>query len=199
MTIETGARPSTHRRRIGGHVPGEAELWIFIMGDLTVFGVFFAVWGWNYARNPAMFELGRASMSQSIGLTETLTLISSSAAVVTALTHARWKQWSRAYAWYFAAIGFGAVFVILKALEYGRHLSTGLDPLAGEFFMYYFVFTGIHLLHVLVGLLGLSAAARSMRPRATRRYGVALLEGIGVYWHMVDVLWVVLFSLIYLI
>lgn len=180
-------------------MPAEAELWIFIMGDLTVFGVFFAVWGWSYARNPAMFELGRASMSQSIGLTETLTLISSSAAVVTALTRARWKQWSRACAWYLAAIGFGAVFVVLKAFEYGRRLTTGLDPLAGEFFMYYFVFTGIHLLHVLIGLLGLGAAARSMRPRATRRYGVALLEGIGVYWHMVDVLWVVLFSLIYLI
>lgn len=199
MTVQTDPRASTHRHRTAGHVPGEAELWIFILGDLTVFGVFFAIWGWNYAQNPALFELGRASMSQSIGLAETLTLISSSAAVVIALTHARWEQWSRAYRWYLAAIGFGVVFVVLKAIEYSHHLSVGFHALAGEFYMYYFVFTGIHLLHVLVGLLGLSAAARSMRPHAPRRYGTALLEGIGVYWHMVDVLWVVLFSLIYLI
>ncbi len=199
MTVETGPRTSAHRHGATRHVPGETELWIFIMGDLTVFGVFFTIWGWNYSRNPAIFELGRASMSQPIGLAETLTLITSSAAVVAALTQARWKQWSRAYGWYLAAIGFGAAFVVLKVVEYGRHLSGGIHPAAGEFFMYYFVFTGIHLLHVLVGLLALSAAARSMRPAAPRRYGVALLEGIGVYWHMVDVLWVVLFSLIYLI
>lgn len=199
MTVESGVRPSTHRRGTAGHVPGEAELWIFIMGDLTVFGVFFTIWAWNYAQHPQLFELGRASMSQPIGLAETLTLISSSAAVVIALTHARWEQWSRAYRCYLAAIGFGGVFVVLKAIEYGRHLSVGAHALAGEFFMYYFVFTGIHLLHVLVGLLGLSAAARSMRANAPRRCSIALLEGIGVYWHMVDVLWVVLFSLIYLI
>ncbi|MBF9521801.1 cytochrome oxidase subunit III [Mycobacteroides chelonae] len=180
-------------------MPGEAELWIFIMGDLTVFGVFFAIWGWNYSRNPAMFELGRASMSQPLGLAETLTLITSSGAVVAALTHARWKQWARAHGYYLTAIGFGSVFVVLKAVEYSRHLTAGSHTVAGEFFMYYFVFTGIHLLHVLVGLLGLSAAARSTRPTVTHRYGVALLEGIGVYWHMVDVLWVVLFALIYLI
>ncbi len=199
MSIETGPRTSAHRRSATGHVPGETELWIFIMGDLAVFGVFFTIWGWNYSRNPAMFELGRASMSQPIGLAETLTLITSSAAVVAALNHARWKQWPRAYGCYLTAIGFGAVFVALKVVEYARHLRAGTDPAVGEVFMYYFVFTGIHLLHVLVGLIALSAAARSMRPTAPRRYGVALLEGIGVYWHMVDVLWVVLFSLIYLI
>lgn len=192
-------RVPTHRTRTKVHIPGEAELWIFIMGDLTVFGVFFAIWGWNYSRNPAMFELGRASMSQPLGLAETLTLITSSAAVVAALTHARWKQWARAHGYYLTAIGFGSVFVVLKAVEYSRHLTAGSHTVAGEFFMYYFVFTGIHLLHVLVGLLGLSAAARSTRPTDTHRYGVALLEGIGVYWHMVDVLWVVLFALIYLI
>ncbi|SKL82189.1 quinol oxidase subunit 3 [Mycobacteroides abscessus subsp. bolletii] len=199
MSVEAGVRVPTHRTRTKVHIPGEAELWIFIMGDLTVFGVFFAIWGWNYSRNPAMFELGRASMSQPLGLAETLTLITSSGAVVAALTHARWKQWARAHGYYLTAIGFGSVFVVLKAVEYSRHLTAGSHTVAGEFFMYYFVFTGIHLLHVLVGLLGLSAAARSTRPTVTHRYGVALLEGIGVYWHMVDVLWVVLFALIYLI
>lgn len=198
MNVDIESRPRTHSRGREGHVPGEAELWIFIVGDLTVFGIFFAIWGWNYARNPGMFELGRASMSQPIGLTETLTLISSSAAVVTALNYARWKEAHRAFRYYLAAIAFGAVFVALKIVEYSHHVDAASDPALSEFFMYYYVFTGIHLLHVLVGMLGLSIAARSMRPDS-RRASVAFLEGIGVYWHMVDVLWVVLFSLIYLI
>lgn len=198
MNTETDSRPRAYPRGRTGHIPGEAELWIFIMGDLTVFGIFFAIWGWNYTQNPGMFELGRSTMSQPIGLAETLTLISSSAAVVAALNSARWKETRRAFRLYLAAIGFGAVFVVLKIVEYSRHLHEASNPALGEFFMYYFVFTGIHLLHVLVGILGLSIATRSMRPDS-RSASVAFLEGVGVYWHMVDVLWVVLFSLIYLI
>lgn len=65
--------------------------------------------------------------------------------------------------------------------------------------MYYFVFTGVHLLHVAVGLIALALMIRRcVRPAAEPR-DVGFLEGAAVYWHMVDVLWVVLFLLIYLI
>ncbi len=200
MSVDTvrpvSQKPVPRRRR---HVPGEPELWLFIMGDLTVFAIFFGVWVVNYRKNPGTFELGRAAMSQPIGLAETLALITSSAAVVFALNRARAAKWSRARRCYRVAISLGIVFVILKIIEYSRHASAPIGGDGGEFYMYYFVFTGIHLLHVLVGLLGLSIAARSMRPEATRGLSVAAQEGIGAYWHMVDVLWVVLFSLIYLL
>lgn len=197
MSVDAAQRAPTHGAPSGRHVPGEPEFWLFIMGDLTVFGVFFGVWAWGHTHSPQAFELGRASMIQSIGLGETLALITSSAAVALALNHARAARWPAAARGYLMAIACGAVFVVLKAVEYSAHLAAGDSPAGGGFYMYYFVFTGIHLLHVLVGLLGLSIAARSMR--SPKRLSVATLEGIGVYWHMVDVLWVVLFALIYLI
>ncbi len=197
MSVESIERAPTRRAQSARHVPGEPEFWLFIMGDLTVFGVFFGVWAWGQTHSPQAFEIGRASMIQPIGLGETLALITSSAAVATALNHARAARWMAATRGYLVAIACGGVFVVLKAVEYTAHLSAGQSPAGGGFYMYYFVFTGIHLLHVLVGLLGLSIAARSMR--SPKRLGIATLEGIGVYWHMVDVLWVVLFALIYLI
>ncbi|WP_280338914.1 cytochrome c oxidase subunit 3 [Nocardia neocaledoniensis] len=185
--------------RAARRAPGEPELWLFILGDLTVFGIFFGVWGWNHRQRPELFELGRAHLDQTIGLTNTTVLITSSAAVALALAAARDGRFTAARRGYLAAIALGTVFAALKVVEYREHLDAGIDPALREFFMYYFVFTGIHLVHVLVGLLGLTIAAFRCRRPGTGPNDLALLEGIGVYWHMVDVLWIVLFALIYLL
>jgi nitric oxide reductase NorE protein len=87
-------------------------------------------------------------------------------------------------------------------VEYSQHILAGASALNNVFFMYYFVFTGIHLLHVLVGIGALLLVIRRCRqlqpntPPGER--DVAFLEGIGVFWHLVDLLWIVLFFLIYL-
>ena len=186
------------RAKSARHVPGEPELWLFVLGDLTVFGIFFGVWGWNHRDNPELFELGRSQMNQAVGLANTAALITSSAAVAMGLTIARGGGLRTARRWYLAAMALGGMFVALKAFEYHQHLHAGTSPDLRDFYMYYFVFTGIHLVHVLVGLLGLTVAVRRCH-RDPRANDIAVLEGIGVYWHMVDVLWIVLFALIYLL
>nr|WP_042196207.1 cytochrome c oxidase subunit 3 [Kibdelosporangium sp. MJ126-NF4]CEL22467.1 Cytochrome c oxidase polypeptide III [Kibdelosporangium sp. MJ126-NF4]CTQ89323.1 Cytochrome c oxidase polypeptide III (EC 1.9.3.1) [Kibdelosporangium sp. MJ126-NF4] len=183
-------------RRQRGHVPGEPELWMLILGDLTVFGVFFGIWGYNHAVQPELFASGRAHLNTTIGLANTLILLTSSLAVARGLESIRAKQGQRAARAYAAAAALGAAFVVLKAIEYSQHLLGDTSVLGNDFFMYYFVFTGIHLLHVLVGLGALAVLIRRCRrPEPS----VPLFEGVGVYWHMVDILWIVLFSLIYLL
>ena len=91
----------------------------------------------------------------------------------------------------------GLGFVLLKAIEYGQKIAAGITPLTSDFFMYYFAFTGIHLLHVLIGigalLLAISAAARPAAPSQ-----LIVVECAGLFWHLVDLLWIILFALFYL-
>ena len=88
---------------------------------------------------------------------------------------------------------------MLKIVEYSGKVSVGITPLTNEFFMFYFAYTGIHLLHVLIGLgvlvfLTLKARRTSCSPREMRTF-----ESGGVFWHLVDLLWIVLLPLLYLV
>lgn len=184
-------------------MPGEAELWIFILGDLVVFGLFFAIWGWSHATQPELFAWGGAQMNRALGLANTLVLITSSAAVASGLNLARLGRGHEARLAYAAAATLGCAFVIVKAIEYGQHINAGADALSSPYFMYYFVFTGIHLLHVLVGITALLFVMRRCRQLPPGRQpdegDLVFLEGVGVFWHLVDLLWIVLFFLIYLV
>ncbi len=183
------------------HVPGEAELWLFIFGDLILFGLFFVLWSWNRAIAPDLFAAGGQQMHRMLGLANTLVLISSSAAVACGLHLARLGCGQHARLGYGAAAALGGVFVVLKALEYSLHVQAGASALGSSYFMYYFAFTGIHLLHVLIGITVLLVVMqRCRRLRAGVRPApddMVLLESAGVFWHLVDLLWIVLFFLIY--
>ncbi|MFF0496364.1 cytochrome c oxidase subunit 3 family protein [Nocardia aobensis] len=183
-----------HPRR----VPGEPGLWILILGDLLVFAIFFGLWSWNKAHQPELFVQGRAQMNQAIGLANTLVLISSSAAVAMGLNRIRSCHPDDGRRWYRLAAGLGGAFVALKLLEYSNHVAAGADVLDDGFFMYYFVFTGIHLIHVVAGIIALLLVIRKSRRLGVSSAELPIFEGVGVYWHMVDIVWIVLYSLMYL-
>lgn len=188
-------RQTTSRPRRPTHVPGEPELWMLILGDLVIFAVFFGVWAWNDFTHPDLFAEGRQGLDATIGFINTLVLVTSSMVVARGLTHVRVGQPIRAQHCYRVAALLGVTFAVFKVIEYRSYLEQGATPATNDFYMLYFVFTGIHLLHVVVGVAGLTALARRCRrPQAS----LPLFEGIGVYWHMVDLLWIVLFYLIYL-
>jgi nitric oxide reductase NorE protein len=93
----------------------------------------------------------------------------------------------------------GACFVGIKAFEYHEKIAAGITPSTNEFFMYYFVLTGLHLAHVIIGLIVLtvlSTLARKPEPTTTH---IAFFEGGACFWHMVDLLWIVIFPLIFLV
>lgn len=181
------------------HIPGEAELWIFILGDMLVFALFFGIWSVNHALKPELFSQSHAQINQTLGLINTLALLTSSWCVALGLNHAREGFFTVAGRWFRRAAALGGLFIAVKFVEYREKIIAGVDALNNEFFMYYFVFTGIHLLHVLVGLLALWLMMRRCANPKPDLGDMPFLEGAGVYWHMVDVLWIVWFLLIYLI
>ncbi|HEX6061326.1 MAG TPA: cytochrome c oxidase subunit 3, partial [Candidatus Limnocylindria bacterium] len=102
----------------------------------------------------------------------------------------------RSRAWLGLTALLGAGFLAGQALEYGRLLGAGLRPGSEMFGTTFFTLTGLHAVHVLVGLVLLATlfAASSTRPR---RVGQTAWEGIAMYWHFVDAVWVVVFSVVY--
>lgn len=181
------------------HVPGEVGLWIFVLGDMCVFALFFALWSISRAQHPDMFAQGHASISQLSGVINTLALLTSSFCVAWGMNQVYASRFMAARRAFLSAFSLGGVFVLVKIGEYRHKILGGADITQNEFDMYYFVLTGVHLLHVLVGMVALLLMiARCKRPLVGTQ-DVPFLEGAGVYWHMVDVLWIVLFLLIYMV
>jgi nitric oxide reductase NorE protein len=189
-------QPATTRP---GHIPGEAGLWIFILGDMTLFAAIMLVFLWERRSDPASFKNSAHQLIQPIGAVNTLVLLLSSYLVVWALFAHRSGRFSRARQLVARAIGCATVFAGLKAFEYYGEISAGHTPASGMFFTFYFILTGLHLLHVIVGTAVLTAWRLMLKRRRPWAGTQRVAEGIASYWHMVDLLWVAIFALLYLV
>jgi nitric oxide reductase NorE protein len=182
-----------------GRVPGEPGIWVFIFGDLIAFTLFFAVFLDARAQRPGLFDASRGTLELRIGVLNTLMLLTGSLFVAAAARRVRSGPDPLAPKLIAAGLLCGAGFVVDKAIEYRHALSTAHTPATNDFFMYFFAFTGIHLLHLLLGMAVLSVMWRiAGRPHLSAA-DVRTVESGACYWHLVDVLWLVLFPLLYLV
>lgn len=195
MTATAAAPADTDARRI----PGEAGTWVFLFGDMLVFGVFFVTFMVARGRTPEAFDAARATLHIGVGLLNTLVLLASSLCVVVALGAVRIGARSIATSAVTAAIGCGLLFAGLKVYEYTALVSAGHGAGAGDFYLYYFILTGLHLFHVGLGLLALSFVWTQTRRPELSGNRMALVEGGACFWHLVDLLWIFLFALLYLV
>lgn len=183
-----------------GHVPGEPGIWVLLFGDMMVFTILFGVYLHARGQQPDLFAQSQSALNRNFGAINTLVLLTSSLLVVFAVQAIRSPEW-RPYAHRLTLAGFGvgACFIVIKGIEYHEKLAAGITPSTNEFFMYYFVLTGLHLAHVTVGLavlIALSRLARKTTPTSTQ---IAFFEGGACFWHMVDLLWIVIFPLLFLV
>jgi nitric oxide reductase NorE protein len=193
-TVDRPAPPSRPRRRI----PGEVGIWVFILGDLAIFALFFVTFVVDRSADPATFEASRDQLHLSWGAVNTLLLLTGSLFVVWGVHAARdgrVRESSRFVSW---AMGCGVLFGVDKVLEYADKISSGHTPGSNTFFTYFFCFTGLHALHLVIALFVL---ARMRWLLARPDFGppdITTLETAATYWHLVDLLWIVLFALLYL-
>lgn len=186
------------KRKHEGHIPGEPGLWIMLLGDMVVFAVFFGTIVVMRGRHPEMFSGSQPALHQGLGVTNTLVLLTSSLFVANGVRLARQRD-ARAPRLFLGALACAVIFAGIKAIEYTDLGTNGHGPGTNDFFTYYFVFTGIHLGHVVLGSVGLIVASRLARPANSGRHRDPWLEGIACFWHLVDLLWIVLFALLYLV
>lgn len=182
----------------GKHLPGEVGVWVFILGDLMVFALLFGVYLYYRIDDPALFASSQSRLNQAFGAVNTLLLLTSSLLVVTAVRALRHGVTNIAPELFAGAMACGAGFAVLKIFEYSGKISEGLVPATNEFWMYYFILTGLHFFHLLLGMAVLTFCLVSSRMASLSAQRFSLVEGGACFWHMVDLLWVVLFPLLYL-
>jgi nitric oxide reductase NorE protein len=190
--------PTTPRETSARRVPGETGTWVFLFGDMVVFGVFFVTFMVERSKAPDVFDVARSTLHIGVGATNTLVLLTSSLCVVVAVGAIRAGAKAIATKAVAAAMICGVAFVGLKVFEYVALASAGHGPGANHFYLYYFILTGLHLFHVCLGIGALTfllTQARRTELSATR---TALVEGVACFWHLVDLLWIFLFALLYL-
>jgi nitric oxide reductase NorE protein len=182
----------------GGRLPGEEGVWVFILGDLVVFALFFGTIVYTRGQDHAAFADGQAHLHRALGVLNTVVLLTSSLLVARGVRAVDGRGPGRAPLLFGLAVGCALVFCGVKAIEYTSLLSDGFNPGTSDFFLYYFIFTGIHLGHVVLGGTLLGFVARRARRAGPTERDVAFAETGASFWHLVDLLWIVLFSLLYL-
>ena len=184
------ARPSRYP-------PGDLVIWIFILAELGVFAAFFGAYAFTRMQNVELFNQFQLTLNRDLALINTIALITSSYFVVLAVAAIRDDDSRDCVRWLTAALGMGALFLLVKGLEYAHHIEAGIRLSSNTFYMFYLSLTFFHFMHVILGMVILSAVAVK-----AHRGGYSAADHTGVdtgasYWHMVDLVWLILFPLVY--
>jgi len=189
--------PRTESVTQRAHPPGDLAMWVFILAELLVFGVFFAAYAFARAAQPELFNRFQATLDPTGGLVNTLLLITGSYLAVRAVAAIRRGRVVMCQRWLWGALAMGGAFLVVKGSELAHHYGEGIRLSTNTFYMFYLSLTGFHYMHVIMGMVILAAVATKARAGA---YSAAEHTGVetgAAYWHMVDLVWLILFPLVY--
>ncbi|MCW2654666.1 MAG: cytochrome oxidase subunit [Mycobacterium sp.] len=179
----------------GVHLPGDVNMWVFVLGDLIIFGAYFIIFMIYRTQQRSVFLESQQHLSLDIGVVNTLLLLASSWFVARGVVAARADDHGRAVRRIVFGSGCGLLFIVVKGYEWSSEIRQGLTFPRNDFFMFYYLLTGVHLFHVVLGLVILAIVVLQLRNGKHRR--VFMAETGATYWHMVDLLWIVIFALLY--
>jgi nitric oxide reductase NorE protein len=178
-------------------VPGQPDMWFFVLFEMLVFTSYFVVYMFTRAHNTTLFLQSQAHLDVWIGVIDTLLMLASSWSIARCVQAARAGAFRSALTYTGVTAILGIVFLALKLVEWVRLIRGGFGFTSNDFFMNYFFLTAIHAVHVLIGFVALGVVFYQLRSPARRSQ--ELVETGATYWHTVDVLWVLIFSLLYVV
>ena len=195
----------THQDDTGSKI----GMWLFLLSEILLFGGLFILYSSYRYKNPVDFHLAAWELNRTLGTINTLILITSSLFVALSIFFVRKGNRQLSSLFLFATIFLGVLFLGIKYVEWTAKIGHGLYPnsprLSGRskgevlFFGLYYSMTGLHGLHVLVGIFILSVMLiLTIKGKINEKHFIPL-ENSGLYWHLVDIIWIFLFPLFYLI
>ncbi|MER2541078.1 MAG: cytochrome c oxidase subunit 3 family protein [Azonexus sp.] len=178
-------------------LPGDLAIWFFIMAEMVAFAVFFSAYAFTRAGHIEMFNLYQQTLDRNLGALNTVLLITGSWFIVLAVQAAHrddQKAISRNI-----LLGFlcGGGFLAVKIIEYSAKFGAGISMSTNTFYMFYISLTFFHFMHVILGMVILAVLWFQSRKGVYGSHDANGLESGAAYWHMVDLLWIVLFPLVY--
>lgn len=174
-------------------------MWFFILAELTVFSFFFIGFSVSEQQNLSMFSQGKSKLHQLSGLINTIALITSSLFVALALKVLEKGQNKLTSLLLLIAKLVACIYIVVKISEYWLLFEQGINIETNTFFTLYFLITAFHLMHVLLGMVILTYINYSAYKGSYELGNHTGFEAGASYWHMVDLLWIILFPLIYVI
>lgn len=179
------------------HLAGDLAVWIIILAELLAFAILFLSFAFARTQDVALFNASQHTLDASKGAINTLLLITGSWCVVRAVQAVSRDARRIGIVWLMGAQACGAAFVVLKLGEFSAKYAAGVDLSTNTFYMFYFLLTGFHFFHVLAAMVFLGILTVKTWHGAYGSHDVHALETGAAFWHMVDLLWIVLFPLMY--
>lgn len=185
-------------------------MWLFIFTELLLFGGLFLVYSVYRFKNPAAFHLAAEELNTTVGAINTIILLISSMTIAMSVSALQKKDKTVTILLLAVTFILALAFLVNKYFEWGTKFEHGIFPGSefmkenlsqGEilFFGLYFVMTGLHALHIIVGMVVMGFAFAGVSKGTVHADRISLLENAGLYWHLVDLIWIFLFPLFYLI
>lgn len=194
----TGA-PPLDGLPVPGRIPGNPAIWVGIFSEMSEFGVMFLAFFIAQVHYPEVFAVGPQQLNTTAGVVNTLVLLSSSFFVARAMVAIRLGRRQACIRWLWAAIGAGVAYLVVKYLEYRWNAAHGITIDTNPFFAVYYYMTFNHLLHVGWGSGAILWALMRLKMGAYDAENHEGLEAVAVYWHMIDLAWIVMFPLVYVL
>ena len=184
-------------------------MWLFLFTEMLLFAGLFVVYSVYRFRNATAFHLAAHELSVVIGTVNTIILLISSSTIAMSITAIQKKNRNLSIILLSITLLLGLAFLVNKYFEWGHHIRDHIYPgssilaLRGQgdvlFYGLYFFMTGLHALHIIIGMVFIAVVARLIIKDKIDSGNFVLLENSGLYWHLVDLIWIFLFPLFYLI
>jgi nitric oxide reductase NorE protein len=178
------------------HVPGQPDMWVFVLFESLIFTSYFCVYLYNRTQHERSYLAAQNHLLLWLGVVDTVILLTSSWAIALCVKHARGGRYELAKRSAVLTATCGVVFLALKIVEWVRLIHMGYTFTGSGFFQYYFFLTAIHVVHLLIGFVVLGVVLHQLSPK---RRSQEVIETCATYWHTVDFFWVMIFALLYVV
>ena len=172
---------------------GRMGMWWFLGSEVVIFGGLIVSYILGRLAHPEWGVEASHTLNMA-GIINTVVLLTSSLTAVLAHQAAEQKAYTKASNFLWITVALGMVFLCIKAYEYNHEIAGGFTPVTNVFWAYYYLMTGLHGTHIVGGMIAMAVIAVQVK----RGEHPARVEYVGMYWHLVDIIWIFLFPLLYL-
>ena len=178
--------------------PGGILMWIIIFLELFTFGMALVAFVYYGKQEPEVFHQSRLQLNTTFGVINTIFLLTSGLFMATGVQEFKENNREKSSFYFTLAMLGGLLFIVVKCIEYSHKIEAGISLETNMFYTFYWMLTAFHLIHVLVGLVILAWTKKGITGKNSDTT-IEDVEACGAFWHMCDLIWLLLFPVLYLI